>query len=100
MKLRVWFFFSSSPFTHLSLCFFLWIFSRNTGDFTIYSGKAHLYWLILLHCPLQGPFPPFVHRKGLTLAFNWLKCVCVSGWLEQTHGGGMPVQSLLRRGLS
>lgn len=71
------------------LClFFLWVFSRNTSDFTIYSGKAPFYWPAPQHCPPQDPFPRFVHRRGLTLALTLLKRDCVSEWLGQEHGGG------------
>lgn len=38
---------------------------------------THFYRLAPLHCPPQGPFPPLVRSRGLTLAFTRLKCkVC------------------------
>lgn len=83
------------------LClFFLWIFSRNTSDFTIYSGKAPFYWLAPLHCPPQGPFPPFIHGKGLTLASALLKCDCVPGWLEQSIWWGCAFSKPFEEGVS
>lgn len=84
--MKLFFFFFAIHTSELCL-FFLWVFSRTTSDFTLYSGKAPFSWLAPQHCPPQDPFRRFVHRRGLSLVFTLLKRDCVSEWLGQEHGG-------------